>query len=217
MMAHRKRATFDYACRRGVDLWPIDSLRLLRHVGDRDLFADTVNLYKHEAPAHYADVGDGCYVVALLPQGLSRARQRFPKLRFESPKDPAFFQKVLREIRDESRRQLAARPGDQGTMWLLADVLMFAREPAEAAKLYEILAVSHPDDASLWANLSMAHWGAGHLDRALAAVNRGRDLAQRQGRKDIMSMCDGLAARYLSRSRPPLPTEATRPPSSSNR
>jgi hypothetical protein len=217
MMAHRKRASFDYACRRGVDLWPIDSLRLLRHVGDRDLFADTVKLYKHEAPAYYADVGDGCYVVALLPQGISRARQRFPKLRFESPRDPAFFRKVLREIRDENRRQLAARPGDQGTMWLLADVLMFVGETAEAAGYYEVLVTSHPDDALLWTNLSLAHWGSGNQARALAALTRGRELAQLQGRSELMSKCDGLAARYLSRSRPPLPTEATRPPPPSSR
>ena len=89
LAAHGKRATWDDARERGVDLWADNPVHLLLESGDPGFRRRIEGLYSKERERHFASVDDTHVLVAWLPQGIDNARRRFPRLDFRSTHDLA--------------------------------------------------------------------------------------------------------------------------------
>jgi hypothetical protein len=96
IMAHGKKADPEYAREVGVDLWSDDPVHLLWR-GDNPRFLNRLaSLYRKERERHFADVGNGQFLLVWLPRGLERTLPRFPTLGFRSTHDASAIADVLR-------------------------------------------------------------------------------------------------------------------------
>jgi hypothetical protein len=82
LMAHDRRATLAYAEERGVDLWSVHPYLLLTQYEGYDIDLIRMAELALGRPVHAASLGGGWLVVAVLPQGLKHARERFQNLSF---------------------------------------------------------------------------------------------------------------------------------------
>ncbi|NNE44605.1 MAG: hypothetical protein HKN12_10375 [Gemmatimonadetes bacterium] len=89
LMAHERRASWDYARDAGVDFWALDSVHSLFRVTDPAL-PDLLDIVEENSlPVYAAEAGEDWILIGLLPQGEVRGRARFPRLTFVSLRDPA--------------------------------------------------------------------------------------------------------------------------------
>lgn len=86
-MAHGKRATTEYARRRGVDFWAVAPAHFLWNLRTPNLVDLLGRLSRLPQEYFLADLGDGIFLVTHLPQGIDHARKKFPQLEFLSSRD----------------------------------------------------------------------------------------------------------------------------------
>ena len=95
LLGHGKSASLDYARAIGVDLWAIHPVHLLWLPRDPGLPDLLVPWREQGLELHFAGVGHGLFLIAHLPQGVERARERFPRLDWRSVFDPAAAAELL--------------------------------------------------------------------------------------------------------------------------
>ncbi|MBL8734882.1 MAG: hypothetical protein JNL12_00515 [Planctomycetes bacterium] len=110
-MAHDRQASVEYAQSRGVDLWAADGVHTVFHVASASMWDVVIQGVTEHVPFEAADLGDGWYVVAYLPQGREQAARRMPRLRFQPVGDPAF---VLDYVRRALATMLMAGRAEDG-------------------------------------------------------------------------------------------------------
>ncbi|MFH0981538.1 MAG: hypothetical protein V2A79_08370 [Planctomycetota bacterium] len=207
-MAHDKRATPDYVRQSGVDIWPLDNVHSLVHVTNHNLLGYLTLAQKTERPVFVADVGDDYYLLGFFPQGVERARQRFPKLRFRPLRDREVGHALVRRAIECYRRVLEKSPDDWDTWSALAAKLLFIGDASGALEIYKTLVRHRADDDYLWHNLGTAYYRVGDGAQAIAALEQACALARDRADQEMMVVhgqtLEGFRARLRSlEHRPP--------------
>jgi hypothetical protein len=138
-MAHDRYATIEYATSAGVDIWPLDDDELIWSPGDFGFLFMIDQARRHEADSVLGDVGKGRVLLARLPQGLEKTREKFPRVRFLPVNDPA-VDTWIREGTDAFRHRAAERPDDPHAQETLAQVLLLAGDRNGAIEILRSVA-----------------------------------------------------------------------------
>ncbi len=184
LMAHDKRATIEYARERGVELWafPVAHLLLPAHDG---VWAGILSAaLRQQQNIYTADVGEGYYLVVLLPQGIERARRRFAQLELRSLLDSDCMSDIAERVIASQRDELAKHPQDNRVRMGLADMLMLTNRSAEAIGLYQEAIAQCATEYGAWSGLASARFTAGQYAEALQAIERAISLAEALGNPD---------------------------------
>jgi tetratricopeptide (TPR) repeat protein len=183
-MGHDKVATYDYALSRGVDLWSAHGVHTLVHVTSTNMLAlvgsAAIGGDVFESPPYAAAVGEGNYLIALLPQGPAEARRRMPQLNFQPISDPAFQEEFLTLGIAAYKDSLIANPQDHIKRQELADLLFIHEDYVEARLIYRDVAKAVPDDLGLWQKLAAVEEKLGDLPAAREALEKALQLAIQQ-------------------------------------
>ena len=209
VMAHDKMATLGYARERGVDVWAVEGVHSLCHVTSTCLLAAVRDAITEGGDYYAAAVGDGYYMVCLLPRGLESATRRMPRLEFEPIGNREFIDRFLSEGIAAYRDTLSRHPDDQESRLELAYLLLIDKQFGAAMELYRQLSRTMPDNPDLWENYAVCSDKLGDLPGAIAAAERAHALARSRGDPDRMgrigSELEGYrrAAAARVNSRPP--------------
>jgi arabinofuranosyltransferase len=132
LMAHGKHATPLEARDKGVDFWALDAVHSLWHVSHPLLFPLLQRAARNELPVFAADVGDGYYLIGMLPQGQAHASRRFPSLAFCSILDAEFMSMMARRAANAHRNTLRLEPDNRQARQALERIeqLLEAQEQA---------------------------------------------------------------------------------------
>jgi hypothetical protein len=178
LMAHGKYATQDYARARGVDLWAADPVHFLCPLASPRLFLNvraviesTWTIYPPDR-TYAADVGDGYLLMGELPQGIERARARFPRLALRRLDDPAFLGDYLSEAIPAYHEWLREHPGDVNSAYRLAYICLVGGRFDAALALYRKLEGLMPDNPDVLEELSMCQRAAGDFAGAAGSLER---------------------------------------------
>ncbi len=195
-IAHDKLATPEYIQARGVDLWSVEGVHSMCHVTSPCMMLAIREAITHDLPSFAAEVGDGYYLLAWLPQGVEQARRRMPALQFHPLIDPAFVDTFLTKAVAAFQDSLRKRPDDPKLKTELAYRLLIRKDFPPALRLYQELTRQIPDDDLIWENLAVCREKLGDLDGAIEAAQR--DLAVAQAHRDPERMRDfeETVARY---------------------
>ncbi len=170
VMAHDRHATFEYAAASGVDLWTEHPVYLLTRLVDDNLIWRLEAARASGAPVFFADVGEGEYLVARLPQGIDEAAPRFPMLSFHAATDDAAFMALLDAAIEAHRREVAAHPTARGARVSLGSALSARGRDDLALPIFRALA--DENDAEGWYNLGTILARRGAFDDAADAFRR---------------------------------------------
>ena len=209
VMAHDKMATLDYARERGVDVWAVEGVHSLCHVTSTCLLAAVRQAITEGGDYYAAAVGDGYYMVCLLPRGLESATRRMPRLQFEPIGNREFIDRFLSEGIAAYRDTLSRHPDDQESRLELAYLLLIDKQFGAAMDLYRQLSRTMPDNPDLWQNYAVCSEKLGDLPGAIAAAERAYALARSRGEPERMgrigSELEGYRRAAAARvsSRPP--------------
>ena len=191
LMAHDRALRWEDAVARGVDLVAVDAHLLL------PLTSDALLSRVREAAAGgdsiwAADVGDGLFLVALLPQGAEAAARRMPGLRFERLSDPRFVQSFLTRSISAWSDSLAARPADPRARLRLAWLLLAVGDYPRARSHFQAAVAARPEALEGWDGLAWSEAGLGNPESERAALLRAIAVAETHGDH---SHLDGLRQR----------------------
>lgn len=103
LVAHGKSAPRSYGVERGVDFWSVDPVHLIFDGRDPNLATGIAQLNQLDQDVYFARIDQHHFLVAELPQGIDRARRRFPKLDFHSTRDDHAVRVVMRQLRGLGR------------------------------------------------------------------------------------------------------------------
>jgi len=195
VMAHEKRASFEYARERGVDLWAFDGVRLLARASEEWPLVGALR----GNPFWVADCGDGTWLAAMLPRGVEAASRRFPRLSFVSSLDPEFVHAYAIQgialLEDELDRE-----PNPVARFRLAYYRLVAGFPDEALPLLEACAREQPENPQVWHGLGVARLSLGDPVGAAADLDRALALAEAQGLGEIAAEVRSLAAEVRATS-----------------
>jgi tetratricopeptide (TPR) repeat protein len=169
IMAHDRHATLEYAAASGVDLWTEHPVHLLTRVDDDNLLWRLEEARSTGAPVYFADVGEGDYLVAQLPQGLDKTSARFPNLAFHAATDAVGIKALLDAVIDAHRRELARHPSARDARVSLGSALSAEGRDDEALPIFRRLA--DENDADGWYNLGTILARRGEFDGAAEAFH----------------------------------------------
>ena len=180
MMAHDRLLDWSDAVARGVDLVTVDAGPLL------SLTSDAMLSHVREAVAAgdstwAADVGDGEYLVGLLPRGPAVAARRMPRLRFERLAGDGFLAEFFTRSIAAWSDTLARNPVDRHARLRLAWLKLAHEEYEAALENYRVVVAAAPDDLEAWDGLAWCEVRLGRSTEARAALERAIELARAQG------------------------------------
>lgn len=181
-MAHDRRASFEYARARGVDLWA-ETAYLVYNVGSPRMLgmlqeALSSSLADSAYSYHAADLGHGDFLVAFLVEGGEQASRRMPRLRFRPVADVGFLSEYLQQGIAAYRERLRVHPGDGKTRFGLASLLALDEQYAEAGRIFGELSQTMAQEPDLWSNWAECREGLGDLAGAADALRRAEGLAE---------------------------------------
>ena len=151
VMAHDRHATLDYAAASGVDLWTEHPVTLLTRLDDDNLIWRLEAARASGAPVYFADVGEGEYLVARLPQGIDKTAPRFPKLTFHAATGDAGYMALLDAAIEARKLEVASHPSAREARVSLGSALSARGRDDEALPIFRALA--DENDAEGWYNL----------------------------------------------------------------
>ncbi|MEM7585298.1 MAG: tetratricopeptide repeat protein, partial [Acidobacteriota bacterium] len=202
-LAHDKRATLEYARRRGTDLWAVHQVHLLWNVEELELHE---LLAANAGPRlYYSGTSQGLLLVR-LPQGVHDTRIQLPGLELRpldaaaraaladeaiarlqsAPADDSRTRHQLArllDLRGRSREALAAfqqllsvDPADPGALRAAARLAARAGDPTAAARLYERLIELGWGDANVYNNLGNVRVLEGRPEAAISLYRQALSL-----------------------------------------
>ncbi len=192
-LGHEPRDWSAYAFRRGVLLASIHPAKLLFRTDDPELPLAIGLGISRGAEMVWAPVAASWVLLATSPPGLAAARRGCPSLRLEPLASAAAHGEVIR-LHLEALRRKYQRTADPETEYALAAALLLAGEPGEARARYERVVAVAPDRMYAWKGLAGARLAEGDVAGALAALDRGLQLARRRGAVEAMTEFERLAA-----------------------
>ena len=170
VMAHDRHATFEYAETSGVDLWAEHPVHLLMRLDDDNLIGTVDTARASGEPVYFADVGDGEYLVARLPQGIEKTAPRFPKLTFRAARNDAEYAALLDAAIGTRQLAMTANPSSREARVSLGAALSARGRDDEALRIFRALA--DDNDAEGWYNLGTILARRGAFDDAADAFRR---------------------------------------------
>ncbi len=170
MMAHDRHATLAYARTAGVDLWTEHPVHLLNRVDDENLVWRLQEARTTGVALYFADVSDGDYIVAELPQGLEKTAPRFPRLAFRPASEDAAYFAVLDAVIAARRRRLEAVPDDRDAESALGSALSARGLDDEALPVFQRLADAGVADG--WYDLGTILARKGSYEDAASAFRK---------------------------------------------
>ena len=182
LMAHGKRATIEYARRRGVDLWFYDPVYAHESLLSRRMMLAAVETKQGLDDVWAAEVSRDTFLLCVLPQGAAAAVRRMPRLRFRSLGDSTFSHEYFARAIEQQRGIVGKSPSDLEARGKLAMLCLSDDRYAEAEQLYREIVRQVPDDAETLDHLAACELGLGWYDRAAGTVERELDLLRRAGR-----------------------------------
>ncbi len=146
VLAHDKRAAPQYLQARGADFCTVGGVHLLYRTTEADFLHILMMTNVQNSPAFVAELPDGNYLFAFLPQGAERARTRFPRLTFHSVAEKEYLDGILRSAMQSFATQVAARPNDVALRREYARALRLLGQEAQARAEFERVLRSCPED-----------------------------------------------------------------------
>ena len=181
IMAHGKLATLEYARERGVDFWAYDPVHTFLHVTHPMFFWYVQEIISRDIPAYTAPVGDGMFMLVLLPQGSARTLPSFPALGLMPLNSPEALKTVVSQAVEAYREKLKQDPADTASSIALAAWFQFSGDNALAIPLYEAALSSQPFRPELYNNLALAYHAAGRDAEARNLLLKGIGTAEKEG------------------------------------
>jgi tetratricopeptide (TPR) repeat protein len=137
--------------------------------------------------AYASPVGNGEFLVALLPRGIESARSRFPRLDLRPLDDP----QLARAIREEASRAYGERLGRhpravEGHLDL-AGTLVSVGEPAAALPHYQAVYEIDRGRLDLWVGMGTCYQRLGDTERAITAFDNAYRIARETGEEEMMA------------------------------
>ena len=190
MVAHGKRASWEYARSKGVDLWASDATHLLLPITDsswpdriqRAAFMNT----PQTTPEYVADLGDGWWLLTLLPQGLEHTSKRLPNVSLCALQRREVQTALLQNACQALRRRLDADPRDVLAALTLARALLIQRQYAEGVEVMRATIEHVRDDQRLWATLAAGLILQNKVAQATEAIQTALTLAE-QHRETLLA------------------------------
>lgn len=180
LMAHSRHASMEYAREREVDLWARDPVQLLFDVSSRPMLR-LLGPQPGTDTTYVADVGNGRFLLCLLPMGLGRARERFPRLTFMAASDPAFLRVYQTTLAATWRDSLARHPEDQRLAENLAMLFVTLGDVRAAIPIFENLVERGGGSPQVLEALAYCQSQVGLHDLARATFQKAVEEATRRG------------------------------------
>ena len=192
MLAHGKHATLEYARQAGVDLWDLESARLLWRADEPRLLPQLFQAERPEVEAYAARLGDGWWLLARLPQGGARARLRMPRLGLQRV-DRAVTCAIAAEAVPRLQERLARSPDDAPTEDHLGRLLALTGDDAGALPILQHDAERRPESPQTWLRLAACQVRLGDVVVALRTFGAAAGQAARRGDAALAARFEAMA------------------------
>ena len=145
VVAHGKYATMDYARERGVDVWAVDPVSPVLPVGHNRLERGIRTALAEGSDYFAADLGSGEFLYALFPEGLDRARARFPRLAIRAVGDSAIVGSYLRQVMPPFLAEIEQGRANPKRVQRLGEICLLAGDLGSGAALYDAASRTYPE------------------------------------------------------------------------
>jgi arabinofuranosyltransferase len=197
-MAHDRQATLEYARARDVDLWAADDVHFIHRAGS----TVPIELASRRVAFHAADLGDGEYLLVVLPLGVEHAATRFPRLRFVPGASDAFLGPYL-ERSVMVLREALRRSDHDADRRQLALFLLLSGHPEQALREYQSVLERTPDDIDTIVGASECLEMLARAGEARTGLQRALELARARGDAALVGRIERRLAEMSSRPSAP--------------
>lgn len=181
IVAHGKYATMDYARERGVDVWSADPVSPVLPVGHNRLERGIRKALAEGSDYYAADLGSGLFLYGLFPQGVERARARFPRLSIRPIQDSVIVASYVRQALPGFLADLEQERVDPRRVQRLGEICVLQNDLASAAKIYEAASRSYPDSWQFAWMLAICRKMSGDVAGAAAPLARAGEILRAGG------------------------------------
>jgi hypothetical protein len=181
MVAHGKYATMGYARERGVDVWSADPVSPVLPVGHNWLERGIRKALAEGSDYYAADLGSGQFLCGLFPQGVERARARFPGLSIRPLGDSTIVASYVRQALPGFLADLEQGRVDPRRVQRLGEICVLQNDLASAAEIYEVASRSYPDRWQFAWMLAICRKMSGDVAGAAAPLARAGEILRAGG------------------------------------
>ena len=180
-LAHDKRASFEYARARGVELWALHPVNLAWDVSEAYPVDELVGGNRF----YFALTDETTALVCLLPQGLARTQPRFPRLTFRSTGAPAAVREYMVHAIAALRQRAESHPADLALRVRLAYWLLLTGRDSEAAEIAAATREAGRSSPEWWRVEALIALAGRDTALAAAGFSRAAALAREEGHDDL--------------------------------
>ena len=146
VVAHGKYATMDYARERGVDVWSADPVSPVLPVGHSRLEREIRKAVGQGGDYYAADLGSGEFLDALFPQGIEKARARFPNLALRPLKDSTIVASYVAQVLPGFLSDLERQRVNPIRIQRIGEICILSNDLRSAAAVYEAASRAYPGE-----------------------------------------------------------------------
>lgn len=181
VVAHGKYATMDYARERGVDVWSADPVSPVMPVGHSRLEREIRKALGQGGDYYAADLGSGEFLDALFPQGIEKARERFPNLELRPLQDSTIVASYVAQLLPGFLTEVEHGGIHPLRIQRVGEICVLSNDLRSAASVYDAASRAYPGEWQFPWMLAICRKLSGDAAGAEEPLQRAGDILAQRG------------------------------------